>query len=156
RMVTRIPCFCPALHVFGGREVTLDRRTMLAGRRGPRGDSMSPKSVLIAATALLTASALLAPGVRADTCASPKTVGLVANLPYRINVSGCYVLKANLIVPDANTTAIKVNVPNVTIDLNNHEVSGPNTCPGAVCTASGTGIGIDAANRKDVIVMNGT
>jgi hypothetical protein len=66
-------------------------------------------------------------------------------------VSGSYVLTSDLVVPDANTTAI-IGTSDVTIDLNGFSIVGPTSCTGApaACTNTGSGKGINASARLTV------
>jgi parallel beta-helix repeat protein len=82
--------------------------------------------------------------------------------PIVINQPGSYRLGGNLVVPDANTTAIKVESRDVTIDLHGFAILGPTVCTGipVSCTTTGTGSGIaatgNAGKRENIIVRNGT
>ena len=68
--------------------------------------------------------------------------------PVSILAAGSYRLTSNLVVPDADTTAIGVGnstVSNVDIDLGGFEIRGPLSCPGspAICAAAqGSGRGV--------------
>lgn len=94
--------------------------------------------------------------------------GKVTNLdtpgfPVTISEPGSYRLSGNIVVPDANSTAIEITSDNVTLDLNGFTISGPNSCqPNPIrCTQSGSGIGVvavgkaGAASPANVKVMNG-
>ena len=72
---------------------------------------------------------------------------------------GAYRLVSNLVVPNANTTAIEIKTDYVVIDLNGFSILGPTVCPLAPvtqtsppevpvtsCNNTGTGIGIKAAD----------
>lgn len=66
-----------------------------------------------------------------------------------------YVLTGDLVVPDANTTAIFL--PNfATLDFNGFQIEGPTSCTGkpAVCSGAGTGIGVFAGIGNTI--KNGT
>jgi len=78
--------------------------------------------------------------------------------PFNITKSGSYQLQGNFVTTNANRTAILVTADNVTIDLNGFAIIGPNVCTGVplVCNNSGTGIGIDANDRQNIKVYNGT
>lgn len=86
--------------------------------------------------------------------------------PIVINASGSYKLIGNLMVPNANTTAIRIVDPakDVTIDLNGFTISGPTVCTGTPptlnCTPTGSGYGIEAtgvtAGSLSLTVRNGT
>jgi hypothetical protein len=87
------------------------------------------------------------------------TPGDAPGFPVTISVPGSYRLSSNLIVPDANTSAIQVVVSDVTIDLNGFSIVGPVSCIGfpTTCNPIGGGNGIDALAFADHIkVFNGT
>jgi len=63
--------------------------------------------------------------------------------PVTISQVGSYRLASNLIVPDANTTAIDAQVWPVFLDLNGFTIFGPTTCSAtAVCSPLGSGMGV--------------
>jgi hypothetical protein len=77
--------------------------------------------------------------------------------PVVICSPGSYKLTSNLTVPDADTTAIQIPVPGVTLDLNGYSIVGPTVCSGTptVCApATGTGVGIDTG-ADNTTVING-
>ncbi len=86
----------------------------------------------------------------------------IPGFPITISQGGSYRLSGNLTVPDSNTDAILVTAPNVTIALNGFSILGPNVCTrpasllGLDCTASGSGVGVNAPSAVDVVVTNGT
>jgi len=88
------------------------------------------------------------------------TPGDAPGFPVTISQSGSYRLSGNLVVPDANTTAIEITAGWVTIDLNGFSIIGPTVCtttatPG--CSPTGTGEGIVARpGARSVRVFNGT
>ena len=83
-----------------------------------------------------------------------------SGFPIIICQSGSYRLSGSLIVPDANTDGIDINSDNVTLDLNGFIISGPVTCNAprnalvVVCSASGSGTGINSGNDS-ITVSNG-
>src|SRR5215469_17235968 len=86
------------------------------------------------------------------------TPGDTPGFPVTITAQGSYKLSGNLIVPDANTTAIDITADPVTIDLNGFSIVGPVVCSGfpvTSCTLSGTGIGVHAGLATNVTVLNG-
>lgn len=99
-------------------------------------------------------------GVNGNLLADP------AGFPVTITQPGSYRLTGNLDVRTAtnpeNVDAIEVATHDVTIDLNGFAVYGPSVCAGAppatalACAPTGSGRGIDAANRKQVSVFGGT
>ena len=88
------------------------------------------------------------------------TPGDAPGFPVTINLPGIYKLGSNLVVPNENTTAIQVNVNNVSIDLNGFAILGPNVCAtdgthvADPCTRPGTGYGIDAGSGTPLLVNN--
>jgi len=88
------------------------------------------------------------------------TPGDAPGFPVVINTPGIYKLASNLVVPNENTTAIQINVDNVTIDMNGFAILGPNVCatdgfhPAQPCTRQGTGYGIDAGSGTPLTVNN--
>lgn len=90
------------------------------------------------------------------------TPGDTPGFPVTISVSGSYRLSGNLVVPDANTTAIEVTANNVTIDLNGFSIIGPTVCGGGgntgvpfSCSPTGVGFGIQAGLGFGLSVSNG-
>ncbi len=77
--------------------------------------------------------------------------------PFKITQPGSYRLSGNLIVPDADTTAISVVADNVTIDLNGFSIMGPTNCSGPPinCSPTGEGNGISGFSLR-TNVRNGT
>jgi hypothetical protein len=89
------------------------------------------------------------------------TPGDAAGFPVTISRPGSYRLASNLVVPDANTTAIEVTADThgVTIDLNGFSIQGPTVCSGfpLSCAPTGSGIGVQSDNSsRGVAVRNGT
>ena len=81
-----------------------------------------------------------------------------------ISVPGSYRLTSNLTVSNANTSAIEINSPNVTLDLNGFTISGPDVCydtlTGIVCTLTGEGMGVkggtsQASLTEGIVITNG-
>jgi len=74
-----------------------------------------------------------------------------------IEYPGQYQLSGNLHVTDANTTAVEINADNVTLDLNGYTIQGPARCAKmtASCAPAGSGNGVHAVNRRNVLVKNG-
>ncbi len=94
------------------------------------------------------------------------TPGDAPGFPVTITQSGSYRLSGNLMVPDANTTAIVITADFVTIDMNGFSIIGPGTCAATFptaptkCSSPGTGVGIQASapsgpGPKATKVMNG-
>lgn len=80
-------------------------------------------------------------------------------LPVTISEPGSYRLTSNLTTASVNTTLIEVTADNVSIDLNGFTLSGPVTCTSTnivSCSATGSGLGIDATDQQNIIVRNGT
>ena len=88
------------------------------------------------------------------------TVMAAGGFPYKITQPGTYKLSGNLVVPDADTTAILVTADNVTIDLNGLSISGPTVCTyirpttPVACTPTGSGFGI-TSSAYNTTVLNG-
>jgi len=77
--------------------------------------------------------------------------------PIQITEPGSYILTSNLSV-NVNTTAILIQTDDVTLDLNGFTISGPVVCSRGdptTCSTSGLGIGIDAADQRNITVRNG-
>jgi hypothetical protein len=70
--------------------------------------------------------------------------------PIVINKAGSYVLTSNLKVTNSNQHAIRIDVNDVTLDLNGHSIEGPNLNP-----PSGSGMGIYALNHYTITIKNG-
>ncbi|MCV2371339.1 right-handed parallel beta-helix repeat-containing protein [Roseateles oligotrophus] len=107
--------------------------------------------LLVGSTLGLAGQALAVDGVvlidQARANAGGVTPGDAAGFPVSINQPGSYRLASNLTVPDANTNAIEINAPNVTLDLNGFSILGPNQCnvaPSGVvgCSLTGSGVGV--------------
>jgi hypothetical protein len=88
-----------------------------------------------------------------------KLIGQPRSFPIAIDSPGTYRLKKNIVVPDADTTAIVITADDVTLDLNGFTISGPTTCTGGPpvtdCSPTGIGLGISSSN-EGITVMNGT
>ncbi len=56
------------------------------------------------------------------------TPGDAPGFPVTISQPGSYRLSGDLIVPDANTTAIQITADHVTLDLNGFAIIGPTVC----------------------------
>ncbi len=82
-----------------------------------------------------------------------------AGFPVAISARGSYRLTSDLVVPDANTTAILLQASDVSLDLNGFGIHGPTLCEGQQsCTGSGTGLGVGfdfATGGNRVSVKNG-
>lgn len=93
------------------------------------------------------------------------TPGDAPGFPVELNQPGSYRLAGNMTLSNPNTTAIRINATNVTLDLNGFAIQGVTECgfdqSGAnfACRNTGTGVGVLAANPQDkagsVTVMNG-
>lgn len=136
-----------------------------------KGDAMRRRirnglSVVLAAWLVggLASTALAVDGVvlidQNRALAGGVTPGDTPGFPVVINQPGIYKLSSNLVVPNENTTAILINVDNVSIDLNGFAILGPNDCPtdtvhvAQPCTRPGTGMGIDAGTGTPLVVNN--
>jgi hypothetical protein len=67
--------------------------------------------------------------------------------PVKIKKSGSYILTGNLEPGGANTDAISISAPNVTLDLGGYSIRGP--------SKNGSGVGINAGAQNNVTVENG-
>lgn len=81
--------------------------------------------------------------------------------PVTILQPGSYRLTSNLTLPDENTSAIRVEASEVSIDLNGFAIVGVTTCAGlpVTCATTGTGNGVeidDDGQRVGVSVRNGS
>jgi hypothetical protein len=72
----------------------------------------------------------------------------ISTAPYVINKPGSYVLTSNLMVADPDVNAIRIDVNDVTLDLNGHTIQGPNA-------GGGNGVGIYANDRFNITIRNG-
>jgi len=99
---------------------------------------------------LLAASAAAGDGV--------KRIKQPSSFPYTITKPGSYRLTSNITVPDANTTAIRIQTDDVKLDLNGFTIAGPNVCDpfSYSCTTYGNGIGVDAGENVGITVVDGT
>ena len=102
-------------------------------------------------SAFLFFAMMLAPlcafGVDGTVLINQSTVMAAGGFPYTISTPGSYRLSGNLIVPDANTTAIKIATSYVTLDMNGFGILGPTTCTGPTfavtsCSSTGSGAGV--------------
>ncbi len=66
--------------------------------------------------------------------------GDAPGFPKTISSPGSYRLTGNFTGPDTDTTAIKITVDEVTLDLNGFVLLGPTACDPAPCTPTGAGI----------------
>lgn len=112
------------------------------------------KKVLVLSTAiLLTTTCFAVDGVVLINQASIMASG---GFPYKILQSGSYKLSGNLVVSDAATDAIDINVDNVTLDLNGFTISGSGSCKGTTVSCNGTsGNGVVSSN-DNITVRNGS
>ncbi|WP_376693102.1 right-handed parallel beta-helix repeat-containing protein [Wenzhouxiangella sp. EGI_FJ10409] len=80
-----------------------------------------------------------------------------SGLPVTITSPGSYRLTSDLTTSSVNTTLIQVSTDSVAIDLNGFSLRGPVTCSGTTltCSGSGSGDGIDANGREDIVIRNG-
>jgi hypothetical protein len=76
----------------------------------------------------------------------------------KIMESGYYRLTGDLLVPDANTTAIEINADDVVVDLGGFAIRGPARCSAkpVSCKPVGTGNGVHVVWRNNIVVKNGT
>ena len=129
-------------------------------------------SSLVIAIVLITVSGTLAQNyflqrlpdgrivITQDTVFGFALAGDGPGFPITIAHEGSYVLGGDIVVPNANTTAIEITASNVTLDLNGFSIKGPTVCSGAPfvtnCSPTGTGRGVNAAESPSITVRNGT
>ncbi len=82
-----------------------------------------------------------------------------AGYPVTLDAPGSYRLTGNLTTPDANTNAINIIAPVVTLNLNGFLILGASSCAqnanGPICTPSGVARGI-FSNSYGTIIRKGT
>jgi hypothetical protein len=113
-------------------------------------------------TALILGAAMMVPGIVKSAnevvLVDPGSAGSASpGFLMVIDEPGNYRLKGNVTIPDADTTAIEINSDNVTIDLNGFSIQGPTQCspPPVSCAPTGSGNGVHAVNRENIVVSNG-
>jgi len=120
---------------------------------------MSDRMVCLTSVTLVGLGSLLMVAERA-MAGDVKLLKQPSTFPIVISEPGSYRLKSNLVVPDANTTAIRLDADGVTIDLNGYSISGPTVCtplPVTSCTPTGGGDGVGGGSGgRDSTVVNGT
>lgn len=117
---------------------------------------MMMKAAFICLTAAITPVFLYA--VDGQVLINQATVNATGGFPYVISQPGSYKLSGNLVVPDINTTAIRIATDFVTIDLGGFSIIGPNNCAGGTCPR-GPGSGIETLQGKvyfNITIRNGT
>jgi hypothetical protein len=110
---------------------------------------------------IVASAALLIPRMAAadDILIDPAKVSDASTyFMVKITEPGHYRLTGNLVVPNADTTAIEINADDVEIDLGGFAVRGPSSCSSApvTCKPSGPGNGVHAVWRHNIVVKNGT
>ena len=131
--------------------------------------SCSPGSLIVRAVlgiALPAATAFAADGVVEINQARALDGGVTVidnpGFPVTLGRPGSYMLTGNLVIDDADTTAIEILVPNVDLDLNGFTIDGPAICgPPSQTTTScsvtsqtGEGVGV-YIKEKGATVRNG-
>jgi uncharacterized protein YodC (DUF2158 family) len=137
-----------------------------------RASTIRPTVAAFSAVALLSwvGTAIAAPPSdvvtidQAQALRGNVTPGDLAGFPVTISAPGSYRLTSNLTVSNANTSAIEINSPNVTVDLNGFTISGPNVCydtlTGISCTLTGEGMGVKGglsqpSLAEGIVITNG-
>jgi len=113
----------------------------------------------LVAMLLLSGMAVVAHAVDGVTLITQNTVLAAGGFPFHITQPGSYRLASNLIVPNANTTAVQIDASHVTLDLNGFAILGPTDCSGGLvpCAGAGSGIGINApVFQANITIRNGT
>ncbi len=131
-------------------------------RRAGQGTSEWCRAIglsLASALALAVPSARAAEGVIEinQACAATGCFsGDSANFPVSTQAWKSYVLTSDLLVPDANTTAVTLGEGS-TLDLSGFSIRGPASCSGtpASCTGTGSGVGVAASSGRSA-VRNGS
>ena len=93
---------------------------------------------------------VLAPAALLAIASTASAQAVINSVPYTISVSGKYVLGGNLIGATANQNAIRINAPNVILDLNGFFVSGPGNTPSSTIAV------IFVSDVGNVTIRNGT
>ena len=86
-------------------------------------------------------------------------VNAAGGFPYVISQPGSYKLSGNLLLTDANKTAIRIATDFVTLDLGGFSIIGPNDCSSGACSANGAGNGIETLTDHvyfNITIRNGT
>ena len=96
-----------------------------------------------------------------DTVLGFALPGDAQGFPITITQPGSYRLASNIVVPDANTTAIVITANHVTLDLGGFAILGPTVCAGTPvtnCSPTGNGVGVSvpAFSTVNTTVRNGT
>jgi hypothetical protein len=84
--------------------------------------------------------------------------GDAPGFPVTISGAGSYRLTGNLVVADANTTAVEITVERVTLDLNGFSIVGPTVCSGRplTCSPQNSGFGVTGGSNANTTVRNGS
>ena len=83
------------------------------------------------------------------TTSTARSQTVISSLPYTITTGGLYVLNGNLSSAQTGGNLITINASNVTIDFQDHFISGPSS--GGVPAN-----GIYAIERANIVIKNGT
>jgi len=97
----------------------------------------------------LMVAALLARGL-GSAAAETVNCTVIEDLPYTIDESGAYCLRADQVVNLLAGNAVTIEADDVVLDLNGHEIVNFNN------GMSNTAYGVYASNRRNVTIRNGT
>src|SRR3981189_2305164 len=124
--------------------------------RAQGNNSMTKQHLALLAMTLVPACVYAVDG---QVLINQATVNAAGGFPYVISQPGSYKLSGNLILNDANKTAIRIAVDFVTIDLGGFSIIGPNDCSSGPCSANGSGNGIETLSGHvyfNITIRNGT
>jgi hypothetical protein len=131
-----------------------------AGTGRPRvvtGEQQMTKPILTFLVAIMMPAGLYA--VDGQVLINQASVNAQGGFPYVISTPGSYKLSGNLIINDANKTAILIAQDFVTLDLGGFSIIGPNDCSSGTCSANGNGSGIETLENHvyfNITIRNGT
>ncbi|MEM9177769.1 MAG: right-handed parallel beta-helix repeat-containing protein [Myxococcota bacterium] len=133
------------------------RRSLRREARRRRSAALSAVVGMVAGGAAAEDGAIEIHQIRA--LAGSVVPGDAPGFPVTIGRSGRYRLTSNLVVSSPGISAIRVDAPDVVLDLNGFSIEGPNVCTGEGetldCGPIGSANGV-FATQENVVVRNGT
>ena len=111
-----------------GRAGITDRQPKADEAEKGKETVRNPLSRGLAAAALTAALTFTLQAADGVTEINQALIEASGGFPYEITQPGSYLLTGNLTVPDADTTAIRVEATDVTLDLNGFAIIGPVQC----------------------------